>query len=94
MINVWTQNYPFNDPHDVILTSQTAISEMVDHDHNHEWPMHPSKRPFLIDIFLMLMEYRIPLMGNTVEMAGGDIYTHYTCIIPFQNHDHDDVCHW
>ena len=37
MINVWTQNDPFTDPHDVILTSQMAVSEMVDYDH--EWPL-------------------------------------------------------
>ena len=29
VINVWTQNDPFNDPCDVILTSQMAVSEMV-----------------------------------------------------------------
>ena len=23
----------------VILTSQTAVSEMVDHDHDHKWPL-------------------------------------------------------
>ena len=29
VINVWTQNDPFNDPCEVILTSQMAVSEMV-----------------------------------------------------------------
>ena len=28
----------------------------------------------IFKILLMLMEYRILLMGNTVEMEGGDIY--------------------
>ena len=41
VINVWTQNDPYNDPHDVILTSQMAVSKLVDHDN--EWPMYNSK---------------------------------------------------
>ena len=37
MINVWTQNNLFHDPHDVILTSQKALREMGD-DYD-EWPL-------------------------------------------------------
>ena len=33
------QNGLFNNLVTVILTSQIAISEMVDHDHDHEWPL-------------------------------------------------------
>ena len=33
------------------------------------------KSYLIFKILLMLMEYRILLMGNTVEMAGGDIYS-------------------
>ena len=29
MIKVWTQKFPSNNAHDVILTSQMAISEVV-----------------------------------------------------------------
>ena len=36
MINVWAQNVPFNDAHDVILMSGTDVSEMIDHDHDHD----------------------------------------------------------
>ena len=32
VINVWTQNDPYNDPHDVILKSQMAVIELVDND--------------------------------------------------------------
>ena len=35
----------------------------------------------------MLMKYRILLMGNTVEMAGGDIYTAviWATVVPMNN---------
>ena len=33
MINVCYENDLFLDPRDVILTSQMAVSEMVEHDH-------------------------------------------------------------
>ena len=37
MINVWTQNDLFHDPSDIILTSRTGISVMVDDDD--AWPI-------------------------------------------------------
>ena len=32
MINVWTQNDPFNNARDVIITARIAVSEMANDD--------------------------------------------------------------
>ena len=33
------QNDIFHDPLGVIITSRMAIRKVVDHDHDHEWPL-------------------------------------------------------
>ena len=42
-------------PCDHYLTPQMAISEMVDHNHNHEWPMSLQKDSFLKTFFGKIM---------------------------------------
>ena len=39
MINVCYENDPFHNPHDIIITSQMAVSEVVDNDNNNELPL-------------------------------------------------------
>ena len=39
IINVCSENDPFNNPHDDIKMSPLAISEVVDHYHDHELPL-------------------------------------------------------
>ena len=39
VINICSKNDPFHKTHDIILASRMAFSEMVDPDHDHEWPL-------------------------------------------------------
>ena len=43
--------WDFHDARDVILTSQMAVREMVDHNHDHKRPMTLQKDPFLSQFF-------------------------------------------
>ena len=54
----WPLNGQFHDAGDLILTSQTDVREMVDDDHDDEWPL-------VIYIFIYRQSSIFPLVTKT-----------------------------